>query len=347
MNSKLIEKLSNADAVASQESEVRAIIKEELRSYQNTFDYDGLGSLLVRKESKNPDAPTIMFAAHMDEVGFLVRNISEIGFLYLSPLGNVLDKAKENQLVRVTTFEGEKFEGIMNVTKTSSGDVEQVYVDLGFESLEEVEAIGIDVGNRVCFASNFRPIGNEGVFAGKAMDDRTGCFALIEAMKTLQNEELDVNVVAAFTSSEEVGTRGGKTSTQMVTPDMFFAVDVANHPELDRSFMNKRKIGHGPMIVHYDKTMVPNPAFVHQVKEVFNENKISYQKDMLKGGGTDAAQAHLINSGIPSLVIGIPLRYCHTPYSIMNIKDAENATNAIVAISRTCNKNWISQISKY
>ncbi len=288
-----------------------------------------------------------MFAAHMDEVGFLVRNISDIGFLILTPLGGVLDKAKENQIVRVTNEEGQKFEGLLNVTKNSKGEIEQMYVDLGLETRAEVETRGIDIGDMVCFASTFKSLVADDTFAGKAMDDRVGCFALIEAMKALSTLDIAVNIVAAFTSSEEVGTRGGKTSSTRIKPDLFFAVDVANHPELDRSYLNSRKLGQGPMIVHYDKTMVPNRQLLKEVKGIFESHRIPYQKDMLKGGGTDAALAHLEKSGTPAMVIGIPLRYCHGPYSFVNMNDAKHASLAIEQIAKNFNSDLINQIYKF
>jgi putative aminopeptidase FrvX len=347
MDISLLASLSNADSVASNEDEVRSIIMAELAGFADSFTYDGIGSLLVTKKSKLENAPTLMFAAHMDEVGFMVRSVSEIGFLYLVPLGGVLDKSKENQLVRVTTDAGKKIEGVLNVIKSAQGQVEQTYVDLGFETQAEVEAAGIQIGDMVTFASEFRTFKEDETYAGKAMDDRIICFTLIETMKELENADLAVNIVAAFTSSEEVGTRGGKLTSAMVKPDVFFAVDVANNPELDRSFMNKRRIGQGPMLEYYDKGLVPNRKLIRQIEKILQENKLPYQKDMFKNGGTDAGLAHLENSGTLAAVLGIPLRYCHGPYSIVNIKDAEVMKALIIQISKTLNSKLISELYNF
>ncbi|MDR2976371.1 MAG: aminopeptidase [Streptococcaceae bacterium] len=347
MNIELLAELSNADSVASDEDEVRNIIRRELADYSDAFCYDGIGSLIVTKKSKLENAPTVLFSAHMDEVGFLVRNISDLGFLYLIPLGAVLDKSKENQLVRVTTDSGDKYEGILNVTKNAQGQVEQTYVDLGFETQADVEAAGIQIGDMVVFASEFRAFKQGEIYAGKAMDDRISCFTLIEAMKELENADLAVNVVAAFTSSEEVGTRGGKLTSAMVKPDIFFAVDVANHPELDRSFMNHRKIGFGPMLEYYDKGLAPNRKLIKHIEKTLKENDLPYQKDMFKNGGTDAGLAHLENSGTLASVLGIPLRYCHSPYSIVNIKDAEVMKALIIQITKSFSAELIAELHAY
>src|SRR5699024_952906 len=125
------------------------------------------------------------------------------------------------------------------------------------------------------------------------MDDRSGCWSLVNAMKELRNTDVDVNVVAAFTSSEEVGIRGGRLVYKIIDPDVFFAVDVAMNPELDRGFMNTRKLGYDPMLEFFDKTMIPNPKLVSFVRKVADDKQLSYQKDMFKGGGTDAGTAHL------------------------------------------------------
>ncbi|MFD2729401.1 aminopeptidase [Enterococcus camelliae] len=347
MNKQLLQKLSNADAVASQEMEVRNIIRTELREYENSFQYDGLGSLIVTKKSDVEDAPTIMFAAHMDEVGFLVRNISDIGMLALTPIGGVLDKSKENQMVRITTASGRKIEGLLNVSRDASGKIQSTYVDVGVNSREEVAKLGIDIGDMVCFSSNFRNLNDSSVFAGKALDDRVGVYALIVALKKLQSLNLPVHVTMAFTSSEEVGTRGGKLVADLIHPDLFFAVDVANHPELIRDYTNQRLIGKGPMLVHYDKTMVPNKKLIHWLKQIFEENNFSYQKDMFGGGGTDAGFAHLTNGGILAAVLGIPLRYCHSPYSFVQEDDLAEVVKMIVAIAKNASEEQIATIKTF
>ncbi|CAJ2236649.1 aminopeptidase [Companilactobacillus paralimentarius] len=347
MDFSLLEKLSNADAIASNENEVRNILKSELSDYADTFQYDGIGSLIVTKKSSKKDAPTIMFAAHMDEVGFMVRYISDIGMAYLMPLGNVEDRAKSMQMVRVTTENNEKIEGLLNVERDVNGNINQMYVDFGFDNKFDVIKAGVDVGNIVSFDSEYKELTNKDIVAGKAMDDRSGCWSLVKAMQSLLGLNLDINVVAAFTGSEEVGIRGGRLVSKIVAPDVFFAIDVAKNPELDRGFMNTRKIGHGPMLEYFDKTMIPNPKLVKFVRTLADNHKLDYQKDMLKGGGTDAGTAHLENGGTTSMVIGFPLRYCHDPYSFASKTDLVTMSNLIQKISQNINEEIISNFYKF
>lgn len=325
MKEDLLRRLSNADAVASKEDEVREILYEELKDACDDISYDHLGSMLFHDKGSEKDGVKLMFAAHMDEVGFLVRHISDIGFIYLIALGGVLDKSKEMQKVRITTAEGKKVQGILNVTKNEQGAVKEMYVDVGCDTREEVEALGVAIGDMVCFASDCDILNRDAIIAGKAMDDRSGCYVIAEALKQLHACGHRCDLYMAATSSEEVGVRGGKTATYQIDPDIVFAIDVANNPELVKNYTNHRQIGKGCMIVHYDKTMAPNAKLLQFVKDTASKHGIPYQCDMFSGGGTDAGNAHLTRNGKLAIVIGIPLRYCHGAWSLVHQKDLEHA----------------------
>lgn len=338
MNSDLLKRLSDADSIASCEDEVRTILYEELKDECDEVYCDSLGSVIFHKKGKGSQPLKIMMSAHIDEVGFIVRHISDIGFLYVMSVGGVIDKSKEMQLVRVTTSTGDKIEGLLNVTKDENGKVKDMYVDIGCDSAKDVMDLGVEIGNMVCFASTMRSLSQPKVYAGKAMDDRSGCYVLIEALKALKESDNDLYFVG--TSSEEVGIRGAKTATHMIQPDIMFAIDVANNPELVKNYTNHRLIGHGPMIVHYDKTMTPNRKLLSYVKDVAKEKNIPYQSDMLSGGGTDAGNAHLEAGGRLALVLGIPLRYCHGAYSMVHSDDLENMVKLVCELSQIKYKDY-------
>lgn len=347
MKEELLIRLSNADAVASKEDEVRNIIYEECKEYCDSVENDILGSLILRKKGTREDGLKIMFTGHMDEVGFLVRHISDIGFLYLIKLGGVIDKSLEMQQVRITTETGRKIRGLMNVTKDDKGNVKDIYVDVGVDSKEEVEALGISVGDMVTFDTEAGVLNDSAIISGKAMDDRTGCYVISEALKQLKDCDLENEVIMCATSSEEVGVRGGKTSTYQVNPDIVFAIDVANNPELVRNYTNHRKIGHGCMLVHYDKTLAPNEKLLRFVKETANKNNIQYQEDMFSGGGTDAGNAHLSRNGKLALVLGIPLRYCHGSVSYAHQEDLNAAISLVVEIAKTLTKEKYEEFIQF
>lgn len=338
MNDILLKELSDADSIASHEDEVRKILYRELAKYSDEVFCDNIGSIIFHKKGKGEKPLKIMFCAHMDEVGFMVRSISDIGFIYLMAVGGVLDKSKEMQLVRITTFTGKKIEGLLNVTKDGEGKVKDMYVDIGCDTLDEVKSLGVEIGNMVCFASEARQLLNGKTYLGKAMDDRTGCYVIAEAMKVMK-ENLENDIYFVGTSSEEVGTRGGKTSTYIINPDIVFVLDVANNPELVKNYTNHRIIGKGPMILHYDKTMSPNVKLLSYVKNMVEKEGIPYQCDMFGGGGTDGGNAHLDRGGKLALVLGIPLRYCHGAYSIVHRDDLENLIKLVCELCYRLKRN--------
>lgn len=347
MKEDLLIRLCNADAVASKEDEVRNILYSDCKEVSDEIENDHLGSLIMRKKSSNPDGLKIMFTGHMDEVGFLVRHISDIGFLYLIKLGGVIDKSLEMQQVRVTTQSGKKIKGLMNVTKDDKGKVKDIYVDLGVDTKDEVEALGVNIGDMVTFDTTSHVLNDSDVIAGKAMDDRSGCYVIAQALKALENEKLDNEIIMCATSSEEVGVRGAKTAVYQVDPDIVFAIDVANNPELVKNYTNHRQIGKGCMIVHYDKTLVPNAKLLNFVKETAKRINIPYQCDMLSGGGTDAGNAHLSRNGKLAMVIGIPLRYCHGSVSYAHKTDLEAAISLVCELAKSLTRDKYNEFVQF
>ena len=332
-----LKRLSNADAIAGREKEVRTLLRNEMKDYSDEIRYDHLGSICFKSSGTEENPVKIMFSAHMDEVGFFVRHISDNGFIYLIAVGGVLDKSKEMQKVRVTTESGKKIPGILNVTKVD-GKVKDMYVDVGCETGQEILDLGVQIGDMVTFASESYEMAQPKVICGKAMDDRTGCYVISNAIKKIHEIKHKSKVWMVASSSEEVGTRGGKTTTELIDADIVVAVDVANNPELVKNFTNHRLLSKGCMILHYDKTMVPNEKFLRYVKKLAKEHNVLFQEDMFSGGGTDCANAHLVNTGKIALVIGIPLRYCHAAWSLVHEDDLNNAISLVTEIATSIGK---------
>lgn len=342
----LLTRLSNADAVAGREREVRSLVEGELAGHYDRLEHDGLGSALFMSGGIERDPVRIMFAAHMDEVGFMVRHISDIGMLHLAVLGGVLDTSKHMQRVRVTCADGSKVPGILNAKVASNGSIEDVYVDLGCETRDEVESLGVGIGDMVTFASEATSLAGDKI-AGKALDDRVGLFVVMEALKRLHGEGHAAEVWVAATSSEEVGTRGGKTAAALVNPDVFIAVDVASGSDLARDYTNHRKLGEGCMLVHYDKTMIPHEGLLAHVRSLAHERGISVQLDMFGGGGTDAGTAHLEGPGRAALVIGMPLRGCHGAWSQASLSDIQSAIDLVCAIAESFDRKLFKSVIEF
>ncbi|WP_367377557.1 aminopeptidase [Enterococcus gilvus] len=330
MNIEFLKNLSNADGIASNESEVRRVIINELDKLPYKKSTDGLGSLIFTKEGKSPKS--IMICGHMDEVGFMVRSISPLGLIHLMVVGGVKPLAQQLQKVRITTFDGKKISGVIN-SEYREGKAENLYCDIGATTAEEVDELGIEVGNMVCYATEFETFAVEDIYAGKAFDDRLACFVMGELMKRLAEEELPVTLHFANTSSEEVGIRGAKTAVQAINPDIVFVIDVATFStEFVRDHTNQRQIGKGPILTHFDRTLAPNLEMVRYVKETAKSQNISLQLDMFNSGGTDGGEAHKVNEGKPTVVTILPVRYGHCAYSIVNQQDVQQMIDLYEAL---------------
>ena len=346
MNIDFLKKLSEADAIASNEGEVRKVMLDELKGYSDKVEYDGLGSIIFSK-IKSEDLPNIMLCAHMDEVGFMVRSIDKLGMIHLINIGGVKPLAHFTQRVRITTREGKKIPAIINATY-NEGKAENIYADIGAYTEEEARNLGIRVGDMVTYSTEFEKFDLPNRLVGKAFDDRLGCFVMGEVLKRLEKEDLNCNVHFAATSSEEVGIRGGKTATYFVNPDIVFAIDVAcAKNEFVRDYTNQKQIDKGIMLMHRDRTLVPNKELVNYVIDVAEANDISLQHDMFQSGGTDAGEAHLVNEGKAAVVTCIPVRYGHCAFSIVSNKDLEDTIELYTKLILDLDKEKYNKIRKF
>ncbi|ENZ02476.1 hypothetical protein HMPREF1092_01711 [Clostridium thermobutyricum] len=331
MNKEFLKNLSNADAIASNEGEVRNIMHRELKDFSDEVLTDNLGSIIFKKTGQ-ADGPKIMICAHMDEVGFMVRSITKQGQIMLMEVGGVKQLSKFMQKVRITTKEGKKISGILNATYENDKGINS-YVDIGAETEEEVNRLGIEIGDMVTFTTEFEEFEVKDTIVGKAFDDRLGCFVIGEVLKRLKNEKHPNIVYGACTSSEEVGIRGAKTAAYKINPDVVFVIDVACFSnEFVRDHRNKRQISKGMMLTHFDRTLVPNRNLIELVKDSAKKLNKPIQLDMFSTGGTDGGEAHKVFEGKPTVVTCLPVRYGHCGYSIGNNKDIQDMIDIYVEI---------------
>ena len=331
MSIELLRRLSNADAIASNEQEVRDVMLDELKPYADEVSCDGLGSIIFKKTG-SAEGPKIMLCAHMDEVGFMVRSVTDMGQVILITVGGVKPLAQFMQRVRITTRSGKKIHGIIQASY-EDGKACNVYVDLGVTTAQEVYDMGIDVGDMVTYTTEFEVFEDENILCGKAFDDRLGCYIMAEVLKRLKDCDHPNTVYMVGTSSEEVGIRGAKTAAYKVNPDVVFPIDVACfNNEFVRNHTNKRQIGKGMMITNFDRTLAPNRTMIQIMKDTASKLNIPVQLDMFNQGGTDGGETHKINEGKPTAVSCIPVRYGHCAFSLVHKKDLENAIDIFVEI---------------
>ncbi|MFT8382222.1 MAG: M20/M25/M40 family metallo-hydrolase [Lacticaseibacillus paracasei] len=333
MDLQLMAALSNADAIASNEGEVRTILRDYLKPVDLKVQTDGLGSLIFTKRTVKP-AFSVMIYGHMDEVGYMVRTITPEGLLRLMVVGGVKPLASHWQSVRVTTVSGKKLPGMV-IRDESLAAFDQILCDVGANSAAEVAALGITIDDMVTFSTDFTEYAADGVFGGKALDDRLGCYVGARLLQELAEDELPFTLRFAATSSEEVGIRGAKTATQLIQPDLAFIVDVATFQNpRERSEVNQRQVGSGPILTHFDRTLAPNRTLQQFVKETAATASLPLQLDMFNGGGTDGGEAHKVGVGIPTVVTILPCRYGHCAQSLAQAQDVDQMVALYAAMCR-------------
>ncbi|RLG89903.1 M42 family peptidase [Candidatus Bathyarchaeota archaeon] len=339
---KTLEKLSNACGVTGREEEVRNLMKELLKSYVDEVKEDKLGNVIgikrARKKRGKKKPLSVMLAAHMDEIGLMVKTVTKEGFLQFAKIGGIDDRILLAQRVIVHT-QKKPLPGIIgskppHIQKEEERkkivSANEMFIDIGAKNKEEAKKMGVQIGDPVSFDSKFAKVGRN-VVIGKAFDDRAGCALMIETMKELG--EVDCNVYAVGTVQEEVGLRGATVAAFGIYPDVAIAFDVTVAGDVPgvKEVEAPIKMGKGPSFTVADAGLIAHPKVLRLLVETAEENKIPYQLETGLPGSTDAARIALTREGVPSGVISIPTRYIHSPTAMLNLSDLRNAVKLSVA----------------
>jgi putative aminopeptidase FrvX len=351
---KMLKELTDANGIAGNEKAPRAVMKKYIEPFADKIEYDNLGSLIAKKRG-DENGPKIMIAGHLDEVGFMVTQIDDKGFIKFQTVGGWWAHVMLSQRVTITTRSGEEIIGVIGSKpphilpqeqRKKTVDIKDMFIDVGATSKEEAESWGIRPGDMITPYFEFNVMKNEKMLLAKAWDNRIGCAIAIEVLKRLKNEKHPNIVYGVGNVQEEVGLRGAKTSTFKIQPDIGFAVDVGiagDTPGITpKEAMSK--LGEGPQIIIYDASMVSHKGLRDFVIDVAEENNIPYQFDAMPGGGTDAGSMHLTGNGVPTLSITIATRYIHSHASILHLDDFENAVKLIVEVVKRLDWDAVNKI---
>ncbi len=327
-----LKKLSKLHGISGREDSVREFMKKELEKYCDEVIIDNFGNLIAKKGDKGKK---IMIAAHMDEIGLMVKYIDENGFLKFTKIGGIYDPTILNQKVVVHGEKGDLI-GVLGSKpphkmkedeKNKLIKYEDMFIDIGAESREEAIKMGVNIGTWVSFLSEVYELGKHRL-AGKAFDDRVGCAILLEVMKRLSKKDIDCQVYAVGTVQEEVGLKGAKVSAFKINPDVAIALDVTiagDHPGIKKEDA-PIDLGKGPVVGIVDASgrgLIAHPKVLEMIKAVSEKYKIDVQWEVGEGGTTDATAIHLTREGIPTGVISVPARYIHTPVEVIDKRDLE------------------------
>jgi putative aminopeptidase FrvX len=338
---KMLEELTTAIGVPGNEREARGVMKKYITPYADEVFTDRLGSLIAQKTG-DANGPKIMLAGHLDEIGLMVTQITEEGFLRFQTLGGWWNQVMLAQRMTVATRKGH----LMGVIGSKPPHIvspeelkkpypiKDMFIDIGATSKEEAEAFGVRPGDPVVPICPFTEMANPKLLMAKAWDNRVGCAITIEVLKRLQGKNHPNTVFGVGTIQEEVGSRGAKTSTKMIEPDLMIAIDTGIAGDTPGITPNEAmsKIGKGPQLMIYDGSMIPHTGLRDFVVDLAEENGIPFQYEVLARGGTDAGSSHLVGNGVPSLALTLPTRYIHTAASIIHIDDFEYTVQILVKL---------------
>jgi endoglucanase len=337
---KLFQELTEVPGVSGYEGQVRAAIRKHVEAVA-TITQDKMGSIIAMQRG-TADAPRVMLAGHMDEVGFMVSQISDDGFIRFVPLGGWWNQVMLAQRVTIKTSFGD-VPGLLGAKPPHLLEPEEakkpvekkdMYIDIGATSAAEVKACGVRVGDPIIPICPFTKLAPGKTYMAKAWDNRLGCILFIEALQRLHGQKHPNTVFGVGTVQEEVGCRGAKTSAYDVNPDVAIVleVDIAGDVPGIKPEESNIEIGQGPSLLMYDARMIPNLRLRDLVIAVAEENHIPLQFSTMRGGATDGSMIHMHNAGVPTVVIAVPTRHIHSHAGIIHRDDYEQALNLLLKL---------------
>lgn len=319
----LIQKLVETTGPSGYESQVRHLVLGEIKGHVDQTRIDGMGNLIAIKGKKSKGGKSIMLAAHMDEIGIIATHVDENGFVRFTTIGGVYAPNVIGGRVRFLNGSA----GVISLEHSAAGssmtDFNKMFIDLGVSSKKQCP---VKIGDVAAFERAFTDMGDR--LVSKAMDDRIGVAILIETLKQLKGGPNQV--VAVFSTQEEVGLRGATAAAYGSDPELGIAIDVTLSGDTPRDDSIAVGLGKGPAIKIKDSGMIADPKVVAWMEAGAKAAAIPYQREILLGGTTDARAIQVTRSGVPSGCLSIPCRYVHSPSEMVDVNDVENTISLLV-----------------
>lgn len=317
--------LDSAHGPSGDEGDIRAVIHQLARPWADEITSDVMGNLVARKKGSGPK---VMFAAHMDSIGFIVTHIEKEGFLRVGKLGGISPKDVLNTPVRFKNG----VRGVL-VAEEKAEDklkLEDCYIDIGARDEEQARSL-VQVGDTAVYDTAVTEV--NGRVISPYLDDRIACAILLKAMEQVGPCENDLYFV--FTVQEEVGTRGAKTAAWSVDPDYGIAVDVTDVDDTPGSAKyGTCKLGRGAAVKVMDSSVICHPEVVKALEQCAQDKGIAVQRDIIRAGGTDAGPIHVTRTGVRTGGISMPCRYIHTPTEMADLSDVQSCVDLTVAFAQ-------------
>jgi putative aminopeptidase FrvX len=348
-----LKEITEVAGVPGYESDVRAVMRRHLEGV-TTIEQDKMGSF-IGKHIGQAGGPRVMLAGHMDEIGFMVKLITKEGFIRFVTLGGWWSQVMLGHRVTIKTAKGDVV-GVLGAKPPHLlGDEERkkivdkndMYIDIGARSEEEVRDAGVRPGDPIIPVSEFTIMANSRSYLSKAFDNRVGCALAVQAAVRLAAEGHPNEVYAVGTVQEEVGLRGAKTSAFAINPDVciILEVDIAGDVPGIKPEESAVKMGAGPTLLVYDARMIPNLKLRDLVIATAGELGVPLQFSAMSGGATDGGMIHIHNEGVPTVVVGVPTRHIHSHNAILLRDDYDQVLQLVVALVKKLDAATVASLT--
>lgn len=350
----LLKDLTEAKGVSGYEAPVRAVVRKYFEGL-GEISQDKIGSLICKKQG-SAGSPRVMLAGHMDEIGFMVKQVTKEGFIKFIPLGGWFDQVMLGHRVIIQGAKGDVV-GVIGAKpphlvpadeRSKMVQKKDMYIDIGASSQAEVEEAGIRLGDPITPRADFVQLANGKTYLSKAFDDRVGVALVISALQELQNSEHPNTVYGAATVMEEVGLRGATTSVRVVDPDVAIVLesDIAGDVPGIKPEESSIKLGAGPTLLIYEARTIPNQKLRELAMEVARVEGIDVQISFVEAGGTDGGAIHLHGIGVPTIVLSVAARHIHSHSSIIHRHDYDKAVKLLVSLIHRLDANTVASLTE-
>ncbi len=332
INYELLKKLCQASGVAGNEDDVRNIIISEIKDYVEYYKIDALGNIIALKKGKNKPNKKLMLSAHMDEVGFIITDITQDGLLKFTNVGGIDSKILGGKSVligknKINGVIGMKPIHLLNAKeKDHVFKINDLYIDIGASNKKESEKY-VSYGDFACFNSIFEISNN--ILKSKAIDDRVGCYILIQMIKS----NLPFDMYFTFNVQEEIGLIGAKTSTYAVNPDSAIVIEATTASDTPNNELNVCKLNNGAVISFMDKATIYNKEYFNLAIDCAKNIGEKYQIKNAITGGNDSGSIHQSREGVKTIALSLPCRYLHSPHSIISLNDLTSVQKIALELS--------------
>lgn len=332
----LYKTLTELPGTSGFEHEVRKFMHTELEKTSETIVRDRLGSIFGVKNGTAAEPLRIVVAGHMDEVGFMVTQITENGMIRFQTIGGWWSQVMLGHRISIYTREG-VIPGTISSVPThlltpeqlaKPMEIKQMLIDVGAQTREEAQSFGIRPGDQIIMDGAFTPLAGNERFMAKAWDNRLGCGIALETMEHFQNKDLAHTLICGATVQEEVGLRGAKTAAALTKPDFAIVVDVSPANDATGDKTQFGQLGEGVLVRILDRSMVLSQPMRDYVLETCEQYGINHQY-FVSPGGTDAGNFHLHDAGVPTISVCLAARYIHGCSSIIDSRDYQAAKQLV------------------